>query len=294
MYTFLEIAGKKVYSFEDHATALLPWAELSCVSSTKPYLITLDFHTDTHPAFLNHCFWNVSQDPDKAGPERDRLCKNLNKHDTISINNAISLLKHDEHIDAAIKSDIINHSFTIQRESSSTLSREEEDFFEMDFMYTFQNPRPRPPFTYSVPEDRMFVIGQTCAIGCPRGPHDDQCIIDHINQAIEDIYLQACLNEMTTMSVTSGLGALTERPYILDIDLDYFQTFRSVNPISSTVFHDLIRGALGITIAKESVCVEMGRKEETLDSSYLLNKVLDHIQVALCARQPFSKDVFSN
>jgi integrase len=43
--------------------------------------------------------------------------------------------------------------------------------------------------------------------------------------------------------------------FILDIDLDYFNTAKSITPDHRSVFYDLIRRCIGITIAMESYYV---------------------------------------
>lgn len=281
------INGKSVYVFEDHNWALLPWAEISNSLSSIPYLITLDHHTDTHPAFLNYAYWESKQKSEIAAILRAEKCAKINKNDTDSLAAAINQLRHDEHIDAAIKSNIITHSFSIQYSNSAgTLSREEEHYIERnhsDIMARIRGEihRPIPPFNYSIPEGRMFLIPNICAVNCPRGPHTDECTLDHVNQALEDIFLEDKLSHITQMSITSGLGNPNSRPYILDIDLDYFKTLRSAIPLTNSVFYSLIKKAAGITIARETDCVEMLRLEgETITSDQLEGIILNHICAA--------------
>lgn len=84
------------------------------------------------------------------------------------------------------------------------------------------------------------------------------------------------------MGITSGLGNNEDNKYILDIDLDYFHTRKSINPATSAIFYNLIRNSLAVTIAKECSCVELCRlKGETIDCAYLLDKLLKHIKKAM-------------
>ncbi len=64
--------------------------------------------------------------------------------------------------------------------------------------------------------------------------------------------------------------------YILDIDLDFFRTAKSVNPNKKEIFYDLIRQAKIITIAMEPDYIEEG-----ITADYLLSKILYHIEEAM-------------
>ena len=67
--------------------------------------------------------------------------------------------------------------------------------------------------------------------------------------------------------------------YILDIDLDYFHVPEAAEPMEDTIIRKLIRNASIITIAKESVCVEMC-SEGRCKSEDLLQKVIRLIEKA--------------
>lgn len=70
--------------------------------------------------------------------------------------------------------------------------------------------------------------------------------------------------------------------YILDIDLDYFNTARSIEPICKEIISDLIKNAKIITIAKESSCVKKCKlKGEIINSDFLLEKILKLIEESL-------------
>jgi hypothetical protein len=85
-----------------------------------------------------------------------------------------------------------------------------------------------------------------------------------------------------TICSTAAVPGLFERPFVLDIDLDYFNTQRSISPGDTQVFHDLIHRAEAITIARETTCVESCQLEgEGLTSAFLEQKVKMHIAAAL-------------
>ena len=79
--------------------------------------------------------------------------------------------------------------------------------------------------------------------------------------------LSICLNEIPIDYYSN---------YILDIDLDFFRTAKSVNPNNKEVFYHLIRQSKIITIATEPGYIEKG-----ITADYLLNKILYHIEEAM-------------
>lgn len=73
--------------------------------------------------------------------------------------------------------------------------------------------------------------------------------------------------------------------YILDIDLDYFHTMKSISPDNSAVFYNLIRQSEIITVALERGCVQQCKEiyhvNEEFGSDELLERLLEHINRAL-------------
>jgi len=53
------------------------------------------------------------------------------------------------------------------------------------------------------------------------------------------------------MAASAEIEDIKSIPYVLDIDLDYFRTIKSLTPDDPSAFHDLIRRAVAITIATE-------------------------------------------
>lgn len=274
--TCKDIYGKKIFIFENHATAFYVWATNYPLNGSKPYLITLDHHTDTLLAFCRFAYNSCEGETDKAITLQQQLLKDIDLSDCNSISSAVDKLKHDEHIDAAIKTGIISHSFSLQlMEPTGTLSNEEIEYFKIDQIERMVNQIPRPdgPYTYSMPQDKMFIIPPYKSI-------TDQDLLNNKNWVLEDFYLQKQIDIIKCVMRSSGLACSS--PYILDIDLDYFQTLKSVYPDTTNLFYGLIRNASYITIAKESSCVEMLKVEgESINSEMLLDRILHHIFCAL-------------
>ena len=86
------IGGKRVYEVEDHHPVLIPWKQERDRLNTPFHVLTLDHHTDTLGAFTHYN--SVHSDS-----PRSPLCEDLEE--------AIRLLRHDEHFDFAVRNDII-------------------------------------------------------------------------------------------------------------------------------------------------------------------------------------------
>jgi len=94
--------------------------------------------------------------------------------------------------------------------------------------------------------------------------HDDVLESDFLDQKIRGFNL--LLDKMNEPSLLS-------LPYILDLDLDYLNTFKSVTPKNSTTFKKLIEGAELITIATEPDYVKRCALDEGLTSEFLLSGI---------------------
>ena len=274
------ISNKKIYIFEEHNYAILPWNEMTESTKIKPYLLTLDYHTDTHDAFLNYIYFNHNSNLQKNHLKSLELCNKM-KEDFYTY---VKLLKNDEHIDAAIKAGIISHCYVIQNSNSmSTISIEENNYIKLDHFTKLDMSYPQPPYSYIIPKNKIFITPSPyCDSTCVKKTHDEECDKKNADKAIESYNLSRCFSYINQMSITSGIGCLKNTPFILDIDLDYFNTEKSIHPDDISFFYNLIRNSIGITIAKESVCVNMLKKEgENINSDLLLESLLEHIRIAL-------------
>lgn len=268
----LNIGNKEIYIVENHHEVLVPWALYRRRVDKAPILITLDHHIDTEDAF-----YKASHNPQTHQHEEYRIhhyLKDVDFNNTSSIERAISKLYNDEHIDAAIKSDIIDKTFVISYDGGKyewTKSIEEE------------NGRDSRPYHY--PEKDIYIVENRCFIGCENGRHDDSCIIGHFNQAIESSLLNNMISIIGEMKPSLVSGFLLQEKYILDIDLDYFHTRESIKPSDSSTFYSLIKNAEIITIATEPEFIKEWatdyKYDTQLNADLLLSTLKEHILKAL-------------
>ena len=281
------ICGKDIYIVDDHHQALLPWAMIRRRFDRAPNLITIDHHTDINEAFEEHAHLETYKIGGDACTLASELAKRINWQDDQSLRWAIENLRHDEHIDAATLSGILNYAFCIQLSDSGGNTSIEEQAYAADRQARWPQPStippPSRPMTYENPENHIFVIPHDCAIGCKRMPHNDDCIVEHGNMIIESIYLDDQLARGAEMSQCVGIDHLEAQHYILDIDLDAFHSRQAIEPADTATFYRLIRNAVAITVATEAKCVEELKFDgEEIDANNLLARLMSHIKVAIC------------
>ena len=285
LFKHLDFGGKDVYVVDDHHYALAPWALMRRRLGRAPNLITLDHHTDVHEAFLGHAHLETYESGGDAWALARDLVKRIDWQNDQSLLWAIEHLRHDEHIDAATLSGVLNYAFCIQLSDHGGNPSIEQQEYDADRQARWPQPTklppPRRPMTYEDPANHIFVISHDCAIGCSRMPHNDDCVVEHGNMIIESAYLDDQLARGAEMSRGVGIDHLESQPYILDIDLDAFHSRQAIDPADRTTFYRLIRNAVAITVATEAECVEELKFDgEAIDADFLLARLLDHIQAA--------------
>lgn len=257
------ICDKDVYVVDDHHQALAPWVLLRRRLSRAPNLITIDHHTDVHEAFLGHAHLQTYESGGDTLAFARELVERVNWKDDQSLLWAIQHLRHDEHIDTATMSGVLNYAFCIQLSDSGGLTTKGRQVYE-------------------APDNRIFVIPHNCAIGCNRMPHNDDCVIEQGNMIIESIYLDDQLARGAEMSKCIGMSHIEEQPYILDIDLDVFHSRQAIEPSDKTTFYRLIKNSAAITVATEAKCVdELKFDGEEINADTLLARLMEHIRAAV-------------
>lgn len=282
------ICGKPVFTFDSHHEALLPWAECAVAVGDAPplRLLTLDYHSDTRPAFITLSTVNIADAMDDDGWE-ERAAAEVAKIDfreVKTVHDAVVNLRFDEHISAAVQSGIIDIAFAIvggliANEYQSNEQNAAEAEWRKRTKDTPWVPKPiaPPPYSYSVPTERIIELPRQKVISNaqPRSK-------DYADQALESDFLRRHLELIEEITQSAGVPGLYEAPFVLDIDLDYFNTRQSVQPVDHEIFHELIRRAEIITIAREPKCVtNLQKPGENLTSDWLEAELKRHIKEAL-------------
>lgn len=234
------INGKEVFICENHNEVLKFWSEFK---ELKPYLVSFDHHTDLHQAFqdkINEIGSNYKPESQKEFLEIQRkLLSELKENNFRNI----SELKNDEHIDAAIKL----------------------EYFEKALIYSFDS--------YFHRKDRVWTINFDDKYENQKIIVNSLCIKEN-NNLIESKTLEPCFGFFDDYIDKD----LWKGNYILDIDLDFFKTEKSILPEDGSFFKSLIDNAIAISIAKESRFVNYVKEDDSLTADYLLEKLLHMIQ----------------
>jgi len=294
-YKRVVIGKKELYIFKSHHYALLPWAIIRSELNVAPTLLSFDYHTDTHTPFLDYTSRKIfgeycNNTSEEKVIERDNLVevliKNIDYQNQDTIIEAIKYLKHDEHILTAIESGILSIAFIVSYNNRSDypLSHKEKDKIahcHEIMLYHIEHDKPHPkelykrPFNY--PESKYYIPDIYPAY-IDFGIEDGDELWELLHKvSLEDIFIEDKLRVCSEMSSNSFDNLLPISPYVLDIDLDYFTTIESIHPNSKEYISKIISNAVAITIAEESDCVEMLRRNKediNFDSDYLLNELL--------------------
>lgn len=280
------ICGKSVFTFDSHHEALLPWAQCARDLGFAPRLLTLDYHSDTRPAFVGHSSVDITVGMDDEGWEERAAAEvaKINFRDEETVREAILKLRFDEHISAAVQSRTIDIAFAIvgglitnEYQSNEQLTAEAEWRERAHDTPWVSRPKAPPPYTYSIPAERIVELPRQKVRS-----NDQPRSKGYANQALESDFLRRHLDFIESITLSSGIPGLFEAPFILDIDLDYFNTRQSIQPVDHDLFHELIRRAEIITIAREPNCVTDCQKPgEKLTSDWLESELKRHIGEAL-------------
>jgi len=263
--------GKQIiYIVEKHHQILEAWEKYKGCD-----VITLDSHKDTKNCFNNY----LGKNPQVTSEEliNSYIDGNMN------ILDIIKNLKHDEHIDFATRSKMIDKVFTITYDLSN--KNENPNTFHKENIGAPQNVYNNEPIIQYNNNNYLNTI------------YD----YENNNYPEEDKYTyirkHALSNEVLIDAINSfkAIDSNCLDNYILDIDLDYICTIYAFDT-DLTIFKNLISNAKGITIAKESNCVidvnkrfKVELDEETEDNKYLeeiltaeiiLEKILNIIELS--------------
>lgn len=287
------ICGKAVFTFDSHHEALLPWAQCARDLGISPRLLTLDYHCDTRPAFIGHSAVDIAADTGDEDWEARAAIEvaKIDFRDDDTVREAILKLRYDEHISAAVQSGIIDIAFAIVGGSiSNEFQSNEQRAAEAEWRERCQDepwvpmPKAAEPYTYSIPDQRIFELPHQKVRARDQPPSRT-----YANMALESSFLRGRLDFIETITKSAGVPGLFEAPFILDIDLDYFNTKKSIQPADHAVFHELIRRSAIITVAREPGCVNTCQQRgEGLTSEWLEAELKRHIREALST--PPSKD----
>lgn len=228
---------------EHHHEVLPHWAAFRRTQNSAPRLLTLDHHTDTSRPFRRHLRRQARAQSQHLSDEREqelsrRLVAQLDHTDPLTIETAMETLGNDEHIVAAIGSDIIRSAFVIAHNAADTT---QDIYLEHKIICRGVDEYHHEGRTRSQP-----------------------------NNVLETDFLAKRLQDFDDIVRTLDEPVLRDTPFILDIDLDYFNTLRAVRPEAPELIRTLAKEAALLTVATEPTFVTHCAVEPGLTWTILL------------------------
>ncbi len=254
----VSINNKDIYIVKSHNQVLEAWEP-----GEKQNLFSLDFHTDTRNAFYNYAYWRAHSEVNAGKVPDHKVRKNELMEEKIRLyrNNRMTLeqvndnLKHDEHLDFAVRTEMIDTAFILANNTNKTSSNPNVHIVNSKEEYD---------------NHRLIEYSLSSADSVETG---DQGREQMAHRAIESEVLEEAF------SVAESYRETFFDRFILDIDCDYFNTEQSLYPENRESFEKLIRDSEFITIALEPECVDICRYEgHDLDSRKILKRLLAIIE----------------
>ena len=209
---------------EHHHEVLPHWAACRRAQPTAPRLLTLDHHTDTSRPFRRHLRRQARAQGRRLSDAMERqlsreLVARLDPMDPRTIEAAMETLGNDEHVVAAIGAGIIRSAFVIAHNAADT---GQDTYLEHKIICRGVDERRR---------------------GGRAWPNPDN--------VLETEFLAGRLQDFDAIVKALDEPLLRDAPFILDVDLDYFNTLRSVRPEAAGLIRALAQEAVLVTVATE-------------------------------------------
>lgn len=213
---------------DQHHEVLTAWAEYRKELPEAPWALTLDHHTDTLPAF-----GRIAADES----ERQARIARVDFRDSASVAAAIASLRHDEHLDLALRSGILTRSVVVAHFDNPGCANAQIQVV---------SDRSWPPLCELLNDSARF-----------------RPLADSV---LEDSFLEERLAE-------AGFVPEEHRGFILDVDLDYFLTRRAVKPLHDRMWRRLFASAGLVTLSREEVWQRLLRLEKEVDVEFLCMEI---------------------
>ena len=256
------VNNKDLYIVSSHNQVLEAWEVAPGLN-----VFSLDYHTDTRDAFQNYSYWRADSEAKagKCGNQDTRTDELKGEKIRQYLDGRISMdqindnLRHDEHIDFAVRTNLINLAFILSTNRNETSSN--PNVFIDDSDATYQN-------------QRIIEYSPSCVPDCRNGMHEGACMTLRADSVIEDFFLTEAVSR------AGFFNSDFFEHYILDIDCDYFNTDQSLFPGRMDVFLRLIREASFLTIALEPECVKICRHDDCgLTCDTILQRLIEIIEM---------------
>lgn len=244
----------KCFVVDTHQKALKYWAEYRQSLEIPPRLLTLDHHTDTSAPFRKYLKNILGVNHSDTETQRQTLLSKISYRDLDSVVSATRILNNDEHIITAIKTNIISSAIVIAHNARDT----DLDVYKEHHIICRSVDHKQ---SYSKIERLIY------------------------DQVIESIFLNKILISANSLLTDNKETHLELSPFILDIDLDYFNTVNSIKPSDISTLKRLVNLAGIITIATEDEYVKNLAQDPELNSEMILKNLTKLLDIKTYPRE---------
>ena len=244
VYEYEKIAGKDMYIVPVHQAALQPWARVRMEISAPFTVLTLDHHSDCNVALAQYGSIIEPRYKEKLAA----FLKQYRYSYPDEMLGAVTEIKNNQQLDAAVKMDILSRALVICLELGCSEAERDRQIFAVEAT------RPNGPAT-----ERL------------------------VDQVLETAVLHACLSRLRELAPAAlGADLLPLGDFVLDLDLDYFHTAASLRPVDPSLFYSLIQSCRAVTVARETSYVESGWHPHGTypGDDVLLSALKEHIRKA--------------
>lgn len=187
----ITVNNKDLYIAGSHNRVLEAWEPGVCQN-----VFSLDYHTDTRPAFENYSYWRADSEL-TAGHCSDHDLRKVELSDQkirhylenrISMDQVNDNLRHDEHLDFAVRTGLIDKAFIL-----STNSNEKSSNPNVHIVGSLEEYGGQSLMEYSPP----------CVPGCRKENHDSDCSILRADSSIEGCFLDRAVRRANSLTAPS-------------------------------------------------------------------------------------------
>lgn len=227
-----------------HHEVLRAWCRHRREVEQPPAAVTFDHHTDTLPAFSRAA---------SGEQEREAWIAGFDWRSDESIENALRKLRHDEHLDLALRGGVISRSIVIAHSTENVITET-------------LNPRIRVVADDTWPE-LNFLLN-----------HPEE-FRPRASRVFETGWLAARFAE-AEFSPEENPG------FLFDLDLDYLLTVDALSPADGTLLQTLLRTAALVTVSREEEWLRLLKLDPELSPELLLNRLRSRIAEADVPERP--------
>lgn len=214
-----------------HHEVLRAWCRHRRTVETPPVAVTFDHHTDTLPAFSRAA---------SCEAERESWIAEFDWRSDASVEAALRRLRHDEHLDLALRGGVISRSIVIAHSTENVITES-------------LNPRIRVAADATWPE-------LNCLLNHPEE------FRPRASRVFESDFLAERFAEAEFHPEdTPG--------FLFDLDLDYLLTRKALAPTDGTWLRHLLNSAALVTASREEEWLRLLRLDSELTPEFLLHQL---------------------